>query len=76
LQSSYWELHSPMQDGVGDGTVPLSSGSAPKRDGGAAVKQQFRMTGFGHEGSYKDPAAQKATLYAIAKIVGAAKRST
>jgi hypothetical protein len=76
LQSSYWELHSPMQDGIGDGTVPLSSGSAPKRDGGAAVKQQFRMTGFGHEGSYKDPAAQKATLYAIAKIAGVAKRST
>jgi pimeloyl-ACP methyl ester carboxylesterase len=76
MESSYWELHSPMQDGIGDGTVPLSSGSAPKRDGGAAVKQQFRMTGFSHEGSYKDPAAQKATLYAIAKIVGVAKRLT
>ncbi len=75
VETSYWELHTPMQDSTGDGTVPLSSGSAPKRDGGAAIKQQFRMTGFDHEGSYKSPSAQKATLYAIVKIAGVAKRS-
>jgi pimeloyl-ACP methyl ester carboxylesterase len=73
--TSYWELHSSMQDGVGDGTVPVSSGAAPKRDGGAAIKQQFRLRGFGHEGSYKDATAQKVSLYAIAKIAGVAKRS-
>ena len=74
--TSYWELHCEMQDGMGDGTVPVSSGSAPKKIGGSAIKQQFRMSGFDHEGSYKNPVAQRSSLYALTKIVGVAKRST
>lgn len=74
-ETSDWTLHCEMQDGIGDGTVPCSSGAAPKTDGGARIKQQFKLTGFGHEPAYHDPQAQRATLYAINKIVGAAKRS-
>jgi hypothetical protein len=28
-ETSYWELHCEMQDGIGDGTVPQHSGGAP-----------------------------------------------
>jgi PGAP1-like protein len=72
-ESSYWELHCEMQDEVGDGTVPQSSGAAPLKSGGGNIKQQFRMVGFDHEKSYKNANARKATLYAINKIVGIAK---
>ena len=73
-ETSYWELHCEMQDGAGDGTVPLSSGAAPLAQGGESVKQQFKLTGFGHEHAFKDGTAQRATLYAITKIAGATKR--
>ena len=73
-ETSYWELHCEMQDGIGDGTVPQSSGAAPLKGGNAGVKQQFRLTGFDHEKSYKNSdTARRATLYAITKITGTAK---
>lgn len=75
-ETSYWELHCEMQDGIGDGTVPQSSGAAPLKGGNAGVKQQFRLTGFDHEKSYKkSDTARRATLYAITKITGTAKSS-
>jgi hypothetical protein len=73
-ETSYWELHCEMQNGAGDGTVPTSSGAAPLTHGGASVQQQFRLTGFGHEPSFKNGTAQHAVLYAITKIAGQATR--
>lgn len=73
-ETSYWELYGEMQDGAGDGTVPTSSGAAPLVQGASAVRQQFKLAGFGHEKSYKDGTAQRATLYAITKIVGTARK--
>ena len=74
LETSFWELHCDKQDGVGDGTVPETSGANPKALGGANIKQQFRLTGFDHEGSYRDSImARNATLYAISRIAGQAK---
>ncbi|RPE74670.1 hypothetical protein [Vulcaniibacterium tengchongense] len=77
-QSSYWELHAEKQDGGGDGTVPTSSGRAPLFLGKHKnrIRQQFRLTGFGHEPSYKDQRAQQATLFGLSKIVAAAKIPT
>ena len=71
----FWELHCAKQDSVGDGTVPDSSGKAPTGTcgGGAKIKQQFRLTGFGHEKAYINPRAQEVTLYAITKITMLAK---
>ncbi|CAD5372900.1 Alpha/beta hydrolase [Rubrivivax sp. A210] len=71
-ETSYWELHCEKQDGSGDGTVPASSGRAPRLQG--AVKQQFAMTGFGHEPAYKNAEVQRATLYAITRIAATAKK--
>ncbi len=73
-ETSYWELHCEMQDGAGDGTVPASSGAMPGRRGAGNIKQQFRLTGFGHEKSYQNAVAQSATLLSITKIAGQAKR--
>lgn len=75
-ESSYWELHCEKHDGIGDGTVPDSSGRSPKERGGASVKQQFRLTGFAHEPAFKNGTAQRATVYAITKIAGTAKIAT
>jgi hypothetical protein len=74
VQTSYWELHCKMQDGSGDGTVPVSSGSAPikhARNGG--VRQQIKAPGFDHEASYANPLTQQFTLYSIIKIAAKAK---
>lgn len=73
-ETSYWELHGQMQDGAGDGTVPISSGAAPMKHGSGKVRQQFKLTGFAHEPSYKDLTARRAVLYAVTKIAGAARR--
>ena len=75
VKTSYWELHCKMQDGSGDGTVPVSSGSAPikhARNGG--VRQQIKAPGFDHEASYANPLTQQFTLYSIIKIAAKAKR--
>lgn len=72
-ESSYWELHCDLQDGAGDGTVPASSGRHPMHNGGARIRQQFKLGGFGHEPSFSDPVAQRATLYSIVKIASLAK---
>jgi len=72
-QSSYWELHCELQDGEGDGTVPKSSGAAPMNEGKNNIRQQFKLTGFGHEPAYKNEGVQRACLFAINKIVGTAK---
>jgi pimeloyl-ACP methyl ester carboxylesterase len=71
--TSFWEIKCAMQDGRGDGTVPMSSGRAPRRDGKGHVRQQFRLEGFGHEGSYNNPTAQRVTHYAITKIAAMAR---
>ncbi|SDV01212.1 esterase/lipase family protein [Pseudomonas vancouverensis] len=75
VQTSHWELHCQMQDGAGDGTVPVSSGSAPmKRARYGEVRQQIKATGFDHEASYASPLAQHFTLYSLIKIAAKAKR--
>lgn len=73
-ESSYWELHCELQDGAGDGTVPCSSGAAPLTQGSGSIQQQFKLTGFGHEPAYHDKSAQHATLYAVNKLAGVAKK--
>lgn len=70
--TSFWEMHCRKQDAKGDGTVPSCSGSAPGQSS-AGVKQQFALTGFGHEASYHNPVAQITTLYSITKIASQAK---
>ncbi len=75
VKTSYWELHCKMQDGSGDGTVPVSSGSAPiKHARNGCVRQQIKAPGFDHEASYANPLAQQFTLYSIIKIAAKAKR--
>jgi len=74
VETSYWELHGEMHDGSGDGTVPTSSGSAPLSAAAGSVQQQFKLTGFDHEGSYESGTARLATLYAITKVAKKAKR--
>ncbi len=71
-QTSFWELYSEHQDSAGDGTVPVSSGAAPILVAGSSVHQQFKLMEIDHEGAFKNPTAQFATLYAITKIAGAA----
>ena len=77
-ETSYWEVSAARQDGSGDGTVPTSSGRAPlltARSKGS-IKQQFRMSGFEHEPSYKNHQAQLATLFSIQKIAATAGLAT
>ena len=74
-ETSFWEISAAKQDGGGDGTVPVSSGRAPLNTTVCPgnIRQQFRMGGFEHEPSFKDPQAQFATLFAIQKIAASAK---
>lgn len=70
---TYWHLTCGMQDGGGDGTVPASSGRSPLEKGGANIRQQFCLSGFDHEGSFRNTGAQQASLYGIMKIAAEAK---
>lgn len=76
LQYSDWELHCEMQDGIGDGTVPISSGRAPidqaKR---GQVKEQIEMQGFEHEGPFRNEMVQQITLQWILKLAAQARKS-
>lgn len=72
-ETSYYEISCGMQDGHGDGTVPASSGRAPRKAGGGNIKQQFKLSGFEHEPAYSDAIAQKVTHYAITKIAAIAR---
>ena len=72
-ETSFWEIFCEKQDANGDGTVPACSGAAPRVTTPEAVKHQFGLTGFGHEGSYQNNVAQITTLYSITKIAKAAK---
>ncbi|WP_223530720.1 esterase/lipase family protein [Pseudomonas sp. GL-R-19] len=75
VQTSYWELHCRMQDGAGDGTVPVSSGRAPVRQARKdSIRQQVQAPGFDHEASYANPLTQQFTLYSLIKIAAKAKR--
>ncbi|WP_223530717.1 esterase/lipase family protein [Pseudomonas sp. GL-R-19] len=75
VQTSYWELHCRMQDGAGDGTVPVSSGRAPIRQARKdSIRQQVQAPGFDHEASYANPLTQQFTLYSLIKIAAKAKR--
>lgn len=71
--TSFWELTCRKQDAKGDGTVPTRSGAAPARTAPGNVQQQFALTGFGHEASYKNATAQIVTLYSITKIAAKAR---
>jgi len=73
--TSHWEMRCRKQDAKGDGTVPACSGAAPGKSS-PNIKQQFALTGFGHEGSFQNQIAQITTLYAITKIATAAKLPT
>lgn len=75
-ETSHWELHCLKQDGKGDGTVPESSGAMPLKENSGHIRQQFRMTGFGHEPAYKNAGVQQASLFSINKIAGTAKVPT
>lgn len=70
--TSYWEASCASQDGYGDGTVPVSSGAAPKKAGSKFIKEQFRLSGISHEAAYTDKIAKQVTQYAITKIAGKA----
>lgn len=70
-ETSFWDISCNMQDGNGDGTVPASSGMAPRK---AGIKQQFKLTGFEHEPAYNDATAQRVAHYAITKIAAIAKQ--
>lgn len=75
MEVSHWELHCEMQDGIGDGTVPVSSGQAPAaqaREG--QVRVQVSATGFDHEGAFKVMQTRHFTLYSLIKIAAQAKR--
>ena len=75
VQTSYWELHCRMQNGAGDGTVPVSSGRAPIRQARKdSIRQQVQAPGFDHEASYANPLTQQFTLYSLIKIAAKAKR--
>ncbi|PXV61561.1 hypothetical protein SAMN04487785_103279 [Dyella jiangningensis] len=68
-----WYVRCATQDSSGDGTVPRCSGRAPlATDNRGHVREQFRLTGFDHEGSYQNDGARRVTLYAITRIAGAA----
>jgi hypothetical protein len=72
-ETAFWEIACGKQDGKGDGTVPASSGAAPRANAGGNVRQQFRLTGFSHEPAYKDPIAQTVTHYAITRLASLAR---
>jgi predicted outer membrane repeat protein len=72
-ETAFWEIACGKQDGKVDGTVPASSGAAPRANAGGNVRQQFRLTGFSHEPDYKDPIAQTVTHYAITKLASLAR---
>jgi hypothetical protein len=74
-ESSFYEISCAMQDGYGDGTVPASSGKAPRKGGGGNIKQQFELEGFEHEPAYANATAQRVTHYAITKIAAIARQS-
>jgi pimeloyl-ACP methyl ester carboxylesterase len=75
VETSFWEISCGRQDGRGDGTVPASSGMAPRASGGKNIRQQFRLEGFSHEPAFGNPTAQRVTHYAITKIVVKARIS-
>ena len=77
-QTSHWDLKAQMQDGAGDGTVPVSSGSAPLFVSGKAggIKQQFRLAGFEHEPSYNHASPRLVSLFSIYRIAGSARNDT
>lgn len=58
---------------LGRATLPVSSGAAPRHLGGAAIQQQFGLTGFEHEGAYRNLTARTVSLYGIVKIAAKAK---
>ncbi|WP_223265036.1 esterase/lipase family protein [Achromobacter spanius] len=72
---SDWELHCEMQDGVGDGTVPTSSGRAPiDQAEHGQVQEQLKMRGFDHEGPFRNEQVQLITLQWILKIAAQARK--
>jgi pimeloyl-ACP methyl ester carboxylesterase len=75
METSFWEIACGMQDGRGDGTVPVSSGKAPRASGGRNILQQFGLAGFSHEPAFQHPIAQQVTYYAITKIAAMARMS-
>lgn len=76
LETSFWEVRCASQDSSGDGTVPASSGRAPRAGGGQCILQQFELSGIEHEPAYRDSeAARQVALYAITKLAAMANLS-
>ena len=61
---SGWRAELMSAADAGDGTVPAVSGAAPQ----AKSKCTAAMTGFDHQGSYKNTAVQEFVLHNIAKL--------
>lgn len=69
IETSFWEIHCAKFDSDGDGTVPTSSGGAPRSSGGRHILQQFSIADVQHEPAYRDyPLAQQIAYYAITKL--------
>jgi hypothetical protein len=75
-ETSHWEIYCDHHDSAGDGTVPASSGKAPKASGSKSVLQQFELQKILHEPAYRDyPVAQQVTYYAVTKLAAMADLS-
>ncbi|TXF96643.1 alpha/beta hydrolase [Massilia arenae] len=75
-EESQWEARCSLQDGSGDGTVPVRSGRAPRETAPTAILEQFELPGIQHEPAYRDyPIAQMVTYYAITKLAAKADLS-
>lgn len=75
LETSFWEVRCASQDSSGDGTVPASSGRAPRAGGGQSILQQFEISGIEHEPAYRNVVVQQVALYAITKLAAMANLS-
>ncbi len=71
-ETSFWSIHCAKYDGSGDGTVPATSGRAPRKSGGSSVIQQFEIPNIDHEGAYNDATSRQVAYYAITKLAALA----
>lgn len=68
-----FELSRIGEQQPGDETVPACSGEAPFTQGGAAIKQSFRLDGYEHQASYNNERVRLTTFYSICKLLQEAK---
>lgn len=73
IETSYWEIQCDTHNSAGDGTVPATSGKAPRAHGGKSIMQQFEIKKIQHEPAYRDyPIAQQVAYYSITKLAAMA----